>query len=146
MIFNPRFLITIVCIFSGNVSAQNITVREQLIIEIHHSEMVDPGVTISNDMNRIGFRIRKGDQQAIVIDGVEVPAYHTVRQLIFSRASKQVAYLATKTGQRLSLVALKKFCAERLPLYMVPDTFTFVPALPKTSTDKVDYQRLKEIP
>ena len=28
---------------------------------------------------------------------------------------------------------------------MVPDSFGFVDALPKTSTDKVDYQRLKEL-
>jgi hypothetical protein len=26
---------------------------------------------------------------------------------------------------------------------MIPDSFTWQPALPKTSTDKIDYQRLK---
>jgi len=40
---------------------------------------------------------------------------------------------------------LKRFCAENLPLYMVPDLFSFQEFLPKTSTDKVDYQRLKEL-
>ena len=55
------------------------------------------------------------------------------------------AYVSSKSGDRLSVIALKQFCAERLPLYMVPDTFTSLPALPKTSTDKVDYQRLKDI-
>jgi acyl-CoA synthetase (AMP-forming)/AMP-acid ligase II len=40
---------------------------------------------------------------------------------------------------------MKRFCAERLPLYMVPDRFSWHDALPKTSTDKVDYQRLKEM-
>ena len=29
---------------------------------------------------------------------------------------------------------------------MIPDTFSWLDALPKTSTDKVDYQRLKELP
>jgi non-ribosomal peptide synthetase component E (peptide arylation enzyme) len=37
---------------------------------------------------------------------------------------------------------MKRFAASALPTYMVPDVFSFVPALPKTSTDKVDYQRL----
>ena len=27
---------------------------------------------------------------------------------------------------------------------MIPDVFSCQPALPKTSTDKIDYQRLKE--
>jgi amino acid adenylation domain-containing protein len=54
------------------------------------------------------------------------------------------AILSTKDGERLSIIALKQFCAEQLPLYMVPDTFAFLAVLPKTSTDKIDYQVLKE--
>jgi len=53
------------------------------------------------------------------------------------------AHLATADGSKLSLIKLKKFCADRIPVYMVPDTFTFHEKLPKTSTDKIDYQRLK---
>ena len=34
---------------------------------------------------------------------------------------------------------------ENMPLYMIPDRFSWQPVLPKTSTDKVDYQRLKEM-
>jgi acyl-CoA synthetase (AMP-forming)/AMP-acid ligase II len=48
-------------------------------------------------------------------------------------------------GQRASIVELKRHCAERLPLYMVPDTFSTQPSLPKTSTDKTDYQKLIEL-
>jgi L-proline---[L-prolyl-carrier protein] ligase len=47
-----------------------------------------------------------------------------------------------RCSQRPSLIALKRFCAEHLPAYMAPDRFTFCDALPKTSTDKVDYQAL----
>jgi amino acid adenylation domain-containing protein len=46
------------------------------------------------------------------------------------------------TGGKPSLIALKRFCAEALPIYMVPDDFVIRDALPKTSTDKIDYQRL----
>jgi amino acid adenylation domain-containing protein len=53
-------------------------------------------------------------------------------------------FLSCREGQRPSLVQLKRFCAENLPLYMVPDAFDVLDALPKTSTDKIDYQRLKE--
>ncbi len=55
------------------------------------------------------------------------------------------AHLSTADGGKLSLIKLKKFCAERIPVYMVPDTFTFHEKLPKTSTDKIDYQRLKTL-
>ena len=49
----------------------------------------------------------------------------------------------TQDGKRLSLIALKQFCAGQLPLYMIPDTFSFLDVLPKTSTDKIDYQALQ---
>jgi len=54
------------------------------------------------------------------------------------------AFLAFHEGRRPSIIALKQFCSENLPLYMIPDVFRFQDALPKTSTDKVDYQKLKE--
>ena len=54
-----------------------------------------------------------------------------------------VAHLSSRETRRPSLIEMKRFCAENLPLYMVPDRFAWHDALPKTSTDKVDYQRLK---
>jgi amino acid adenylation domain-containing protein len=55
------------------------------------------------------------------------------------------AHLATPDGGKISLIQLKKFCSQRIPVYMVPDTFSFHARLPKTSTDKTDYQRLKAL-
>jgi L-proline---[L-prolyl-carrier protein] ligase len=53
------------------------------------------------------------------------------------------AFTSTRDGSKLSIIELKKFCSENLPLYMVPDLFCSLGSLPKTSTDKVDYQKLK---
>jgi amino acid adenylation domain-containing protein len=53
------------------------------------------------------------------------------------------AFTSTRDGSKLSIIELKKFCSENLPLYMVPDLFCSLESLPKTSTDKVDYQKLK---
>ena len=39
---------------------------------------------------------------------------------------------------------MKRHCTVYLPHYMVPDSITFLPDLPTTSTDKVDYQGLKQ--
>jgi acyl-coenzyme A synthetase/AMP-(fatty) acid ligase len=54
------------------------------------------------------------------------------------------AYLSSLEGEKLSIIRLKRFCAENLPNYMIPDFFSFLDALPKTSTDKTDYQKLLE--
>jgi len=55
------------------------------------------------------------------------------------------AFVSTRNGSKLSIVELKKFCSETLPLYMVPDLFCCLESLPKTSTDKIDYQKLKRM-
>jgi acyl-CoA synthetase (AMP-forming)/AMP-acid ligase II len=52
------------------------------------------------------------------------------------------AYLSLKGEERPSMIELKQFCIARLPRYMVPDLFGILPALPRTSTDKINYQAL----
>jgi amino acid adenylation domain-containing protein len=53
------------------------------------------------------------------------------------------AFTSTRGGSKLSIIELKEFCSENLPLYMVPDFFCSLESLPKTSTGKIDYQKLK---
>jgi L-proline---[L-prolyl-carrier protein] ligase len=55
---------------------------------------------------------------------------------------KILAYLVPQPGKRPSIIELKAFCAQTLPAYMSPDVFRFLEALPRTSTNKVDYQGL----
>ena len=45
-----------------------------------------------------------------------------------------------------SIIQLKQFCAGHLLDYMIPDQFSVLDNLPKTSTDKTDYQALKAMP
>ena len=56
-----------------------------------------------------------------------------------------VAFLSSHEAKPPGLIEMKRFCSENMPLYMIPDKFIWQPALPKTSTDKIDYQRLKEM-
>jgi amino acid adenylation domain-containing protein len=95
-------------------------------------------------IKRRGYRVELGEIEACLYQHPEVREAAVIARP--GEDGMQVAsYLTTKTGKRLSVIALKQFCADRLPLYMVPDTFAFLDELPKTSTAKVDYQRLKEM-
>ena len=53
------------------------------------------------------------------------------------------AFVAMKPARKGSIIAMKRHITAYLPHYMVPDQIAFLPALPMTSTDKVDYQTLK---
>jgi acyl-coenzyme A synthetase/AMP-(fatty) acid ligase len=92
-----------------------------------------------------GYRVELGEIEACLYRHPSVKEAATIATTDEENGVRVKAFLSTHDGNRLSLIALKQFCAEHLPPYMVPDDFSFQPALPKTSTDKVDYQRLKGI-
>lgn len=57
---------------------------------------------------------------------------------------KILTYVASATQERPSIIQMKSFCADLLPSYMIPDRFIFCDRLPRTSTDKIDYQVLAQ--
>ena len=81
-----------------------------------------------------GLYRHNGIQEAAVIATVEAEGGNRIK-----------AFIVMKDGVSGGLIPLKRFCAEHLPASMAPDDFAFLSALPKTSTDKVDYQRLKDL-
>jgi acyl-coenzyme A synthetase/AMP-(fatty) acid ligase len=96
-------------------------------------------------VKRRGYRVELGEIEASLY---RHPAVKEAAAVAVSDAESGVrirAFLACHDAKRPSLIELKRFCSENLPLYMLPDQFSWVDALPKTSTDKVDYQRLKDL-
>lgn len=56
------------------------------------------------------------------------------------------AYIRTRNPEiELTAFQLKQFCVSNLPGYMIPDKFSFHGDLPKTSTHKIDYQKLQQL-
>jgi acyl-coenzyme A synthetase/AMP-(fatty) acid ligase len=55
------------------------------------------------------------------------------------------AFVSMRPGRKGSIIAMKRHCTTYLPHYMIPDRIAFVPELPTTSTDKIDYQKLKQM-
>jgi len=92
-----------------------------------------------------GFRVELGEIEACLYRHPEVREVAVIALENESLGMKVHAHIACKRGEKLSLIELKRFCSERIPLYMIPDAFSFHSALPKTSTDKIDYQSLKAI-
>jgi acyl-coenzyme A synthetase/AMP-(fatty) acid ligase len=54
------------------------------------------------------------------------------------------AAVAPVSGATLTAQELQSFCAERVPRYMVPESFVLRDELPKTSTGKIDRVALRD--
>jgi amino acid adenylation domain-containing protein len=92
-----------------------------------------------------GFRVELGEIEACLYRHPEIREAAVTAVAEEALGMKVHAHIACKHGERLSLIELKRFCSEHIPAYMIPDAFSFHSALPKTSTDKVDYQTLKAL-
>ncbi len=93
-------------------------------------------------VKRRGYRIELGEIERALYQHDKI-AEAAVVSVSDAAGVKIIAYLAAKGAERPSVIELKGFCAQNLPAYMSPDVFRFVDALPRTSTNKVDYQSLK---
>jgi amino acid adenylation domain-containing protein len=89
-----------------------------------------------------GYRIELGEIESALYRHGGVDRAAVIAQSDDSGVSIS-AFVALKPEQKRSIIAMKRHCTVYLPHYMVPDSITFVNSLPATSTDKVDYQRLK---
>jgi amino acid adenylation domain-containing protein len=95
-------------------------------------------------VKRRGYRIELGEIEAALYRHPALSEVASIARTSDEGVEIRVFY-STRDGKPVSLIQLKQFCAENLPRYMIPDRFVAQPSLPKTSTDKVDYQRLKEM-
>ena len=95
-------------------------------------------------VKRRGYRIELGEIEAALYRHDNVSEVAVVSLPDESNGVKIIAFVSTRDGERIGLIAMKRYCSENLPLYMIPDRFDYRNGLPKTSTDKVDYQSLAQ--
>jgi acyl-coenzyme A synthetase/AMP-(fatty) acid ligase len=94
-------------------------------------------------VKRRGYRVELGEIESALYRHPSVTEAAVVA-LPDEDAGVSIAAFLTWTGEKkLSTIAMKQFCSKNVPLYMIPDRFRALDELPKTSTDKIDYQRLK---
>ena len=90
-----------------------------------------------------GYRIEPGDIEAACIAVAGVSQAHVAKhEPADGGAPRLHAWVAAPAD--LSVDVLRHLLRERLPDYMVPGSFSLLPALPVTATGKIDLQALPE--
>jgi acyl-coenzyme A synthetase/AMP-(fatty) acid ligase len=94
-------------------------------------------------IKRRGFRVELGEIEAALHRHPAIAEAAVIAKATDQGEVQVHAFISWSNKSLPSTVELKRFSSHNLPLYMVPDQFSVVAELPKTSTDKIDYQRLK---
>lgn len=100
-----------------------------------------------------GYRIELGEIESILYNhpGVQEAAVipipddeigNRIKAFVVAGSGNKLTGAIPAELPELSIQSLKSFCAQRLPKYMVPDSFEFRSALPQTSTGKIDKIKL----
>ena len=93
-------------------------------------------------IKRRGYRIELGEIESCLYRHPAIAGAAVIAAPHPEAGMRIVAYLAAPEDARPSIVELKVFCNLHLPAYMNPDVFIFLDDLPRTSTNKVNYQQL----
>lgn len=94
-------------------------------------------------IKRRGYRVELGEIETVLYRHPHVREVAVTSFPDTTEGPHVRAFVSWSGAGPGSTIALKRFCAERLPLYMIPDSFMFLEQLPKTSTDKIDYVGLR---
>lgn len=92
-----------------------------------------------------GYRIELGEIESAIYRNEAVGRAAVVAIQSEAHGLRISAFVAMKPDRPASIIALKRHCSTFLPHYMIPDDVKFLPELPTTSTDKVDYPALKKL-
>ncbi len=91
-----------------------------------------------------GYRVELGEIETALYRHPVVKEVAVIALADEENGVRIKAFIGIQPGSSLSIIELKGFCTKNLPSYMIPDLFSVCETLPKTSTDKIDYQTLKE--
>jgi amino acid adenylation domain-containing protein len=96
-------------------------------------------------VKRRGFRVELGEIETALYRHPDITEAAVVALPDEESGVKLHAFIQWSGKDAPSILQMKRYASENLLSYMVPDRFAFLDSLPNTSTDKVDYQKLKEL-
>ncbi|MFE7721994.1 amino acid adenylation domain-containing protein [Nocardia rhizosphaerihabitans] len=91
-----------------------------------------------------GYRTELGEIESVIL---RHPSIDEAAVIVTGEgsSSRLAAFYTVRSGApELTLIEVKRHCADHLPRYMVPRTAIRVEALPRNSNGKIDYRRLVE--
>jgi amino acid adenylation domain-containing protein len=94
-------------------------------------------------VKRRGYRVELGEIEVGLLKHPDVREAAVVAVPDAQAGVRIAAFVSCVDQRQLTIIQLKTFSSKNLPPYMIPDTFNVLEALPRTSTDKVDLQALK---
>ena len=93
-------------------------------------------------VKRRGYRVELGEIEVGLLKHPDVREAAVVAVPDSESGVRIAAFVSCPADRKLSAVALRSFSARNLPGYLVPDSYSVLDALPRTPTDKTDYQVL----
>jgi amino acid adenylation domain-containing protein len=91
-----------------------------------------------------GYRIELGEIETALYSHPDIEEAAVIALPDDEIGNQIKGVIVTRQGVELSKSALERFCAERIPKYMIPGIIEFCDTLPKTSTGKIDKNRLRQ--
>jgi amino acid adenylation domain-containing protein len=89
-----------------------------------------------------GFRIDTGEVEAALAAHAGTLEAVVVAIPDEQSGNRLAASVVARSGSTLEIKELRSYCAERLPVYMVPEFIEVIDAMPRTSTGKADRSTL----
>ncbi len=89
-----------------------------------------------------GFRIEPGEIEAALQQHGQIRQAAIAVHAEAGAAQSLIAYLVSKSADRIDDAQLRTFLSERLPAYMIPSAFVWMEALPLTPNGKLDTRNL----
>jgi len=88
-----------------------------------------------------GYRVELGEVETMIRTLPDVEDVAVVSQPTESD-HRLIAYVCFRSGEAASVSALREYLRERVPDYMLPSVYVFLPSLPRTPIGKVDVMAL----
>lgn len=93
-------------------------------------------------VKRRGYRIELGEIENALYRHPAIQEAAVISAPHPESGVRIICYIAAPGDSQPSIVEMRTFCNQNLPSYMNPDVFIFVDSLPRTSTNKINYQAL----